>query len=81
MACQKTYQLPDGSRVKIEPVLEIDSFDNETFTWSYIVYYAATGQEMFEDVTTEHLEGNVYVTEQEILECQLQLWDMLKPEK
>ena len=57
MAFQKTYQRPDGSRVKVEPVLEIDSFDNEAFQWSYIVYYAAPGQEKFEDVTDQHLQG------------------------
>ena len=79
MTYQKTYQRPDGSRVKIEPVLEVDRFDNEPYRWSYIVYHAATGQEKFEDVTSDHLEGKPYVTEQEIPECQLELWEMIKP--
>lgn len=79
MAYQKTYQRPDGSRIKIEPVLEVDRHDIEPYRWSYIVYRAAPGQEKFEEVTTEHLEGQAYVTEQEILECQLELWESQKP--
>ena len=79
MAFQKTFERNNGSRVKIEPVLEVDSFYNEAYRWSYIVYYAAPGQEKFEDVTAEHLQGNSYTTEREIRECQLGLWEMLKP--
>ena len=81
MAFQKTFHYPDGSRVKIEPVLEIDSFNNEAFQWSYIVYHAAPGQERFEDVTDEYLQGHPYATEQEILECQLAMWEMMRPGK
>ena len=64
--------------MKIEPVQETDRFDNEAFTWSHIVYYVAPGQEKFEDMTTGHLEGQSYATEQEIQECQLRLWKLLK---
>lgn len=64
---------PDGSRVKIEPVLEIEAFDNEALQWSYIVYHAAPGQEKLKDVTDKHLQGQTYATEQEIQECQLRL--------
>ena len=64
--------------VKVEPVLEIERFE-EAFTWSYIVYPSPPGQDKFEDVTTEHLNGTVYVTEQEIQQCQLAMWEMLRP--
>ena len=57
MAYSKIYERPDGSRLKIEPVLEIDSFDNDAFQWSYIVYRAEPGQEKYEDMTDEHLQG------------------------
>lgn len=73
MAFQKIYQRPNGSRVNIEPVLETNTFNNEAFTWSYIVYHAAPGQEKFVDVIAEHLHGQAYATEQEILECQVEL--------
>lgn len=44
----------------MESVLEIDDFDNQAFEWSYIVYYTAPDQKKFKDVTTEHLQGQVY---------------------
>ena len=62
-------------------MLEIERFENEVFEWSYIVYRAAAGQEKFEDVTDEHLQGQAYATEQEIRECQLAMWEMMKPER
>lgn len=80
MSFQQLYKRPDGSRVKVEPVLEIDRFDNEAFQRSYIVCHAPPGQKKLKDVTTEHLEGQAYATEQEIQECQLLLWEMLRPE-
>ena len=79
MAFQKIYHRLDGYRIRMEPVLEIDSFDNEAFQWSYIVYHAAPGQEKFDDVTDEHLQRQRYATEQEILECQLAVWEMMRP--
>ena len=56
MAYSKTYERPDGSRAKIEPVLEIDDLDNDAFEWSFIIYHAAPGLEKFEDAAYEHLQ-------------------------
>lgn len=41
MAFQKTYERTDGSRVKIEPVLQIDDFHDDAFERGHIVYHAA----------------------------------------
>lgn len=79
MPFQQLYERPDGSRVKIEPILRIEAFDNKAFQWSHIVYRAAPGQETFEDVTDQQLQGQAYVTEREIRECQLMIWQMLRP--
>lgn len=81
IAFQKTYKYTDGFQVKIEPVPEMDSFDNEASICSHVVYYAAPGQVKFEDVKSEHLQGHAYVIEQEIMECQLLMWERLKPRR
>ena len=46
--------------MKAELVLETDRFDNEAFEWSYIVYSTAPAHDRFDDVTTEHLQGQAY---------------------
>lgn len=79
MAIEKIFKRDDGSRVKITPVLEMGKFDNERFTWSYIVYYCAPGKEKFEDVSSEHIEGPAFATDQEVLQAQTELWEALKP--
>ena len=79
MAIEKIYKRADGSRVKITPVLEMDKFDNEAFEWSYRIYYCAPGEEKFEDVSAEHIEGPAFATHREISQAQFELWEAFKP--
>ena len=75
MKHEKISQRSDGSKIKIEVFLYTDFYRFE-FKWSYLLQYCAPGKRKF-----ENFKNQTAITDNEILETQLELWQLLKPGK
>ncbi len=73
-------QREDGSVFIIQPKLEIHFLNQESFSWSFVVYYASREGDDFVDVSEEYLQGIDEVTIHEILQAKRKMWLMIKPE-